>query len=1442
MDAPLAQQTQIKTSPRFVTEFDGVPGFWNFLLALDRDDLVAELVQNDLDQDATRTIISFERDWLICEGNGRPVEPDGWRRLAKIQGAGDTVPAKRGKIGVKNHGLKTAFTIGDEVRILSAGQTITQTLYARGRDKPPYPGASATPEPDSQAPATGCRILIHYRDRDIRPPVGEAIEYRAVAAAEIDALFIAACASTPEQFAGIVSPEIAPRYEIILRHWHLGEACFKFSCTRPQKIARRMETFHRRCVVSGTATSLPPDLREVTVRRLVPVAGALRKRAAGFYRRGSRVIVEVSWPVDGRGKPVAGTGRFRYPIGYPAGSHVARTGHGAYFSAPITSDAQRHGPSHNDAAYSSLRSACEALLVDALSYHAIPRWGADALNVLVPSPGSDNQDEAIRPLLAAIARGGAMPTLSWRERAKLLRKGKSRKQGTQQNDGLPKRTAEPRKYRFILPVLTWERAAISPPLALVSPRDERQLDPRIHPAVIELLSDGHTEGFQDEFVTFDENDVLDRVQGEGNEFFAACPAPDREFAQPVLARAYLDVIAAAINQGKCDSDTETALLQSLLLPDIHGKAMPFQKLHSSAALPADVPGLSLPPLLHQDLATHPLLSRSKWRRKRYTMMRFLESGNLDDADEATRWLFWRWLRQNPRAVGRQERARLADSAIWPDSAGALCTLSELCKPRSARIGAALGEAIRRPHEQVSHSKITATGTKGRATIRRVPTQEEISTWLRMRMEPFVLGTAPDPATSDALQRFEADLVTLLRDACIARMLKAAQVHLPARARNGLIRHRGELVMPSRAVDRLALPDRFLLSDKSRAAWLDRLSPALSAPSAAMLLAAFAEDPGNFDALQARLHHFLALTEPGDPDRLELAGMPIIPVHGQPRAPCTLAFVGPRGDYWGAWKARLQGTGLSQDDQSRYRAIGVTSALPSGETSRAFFKWLATADNRALEQHVGIVLRHILNRHAGPESWAITFTDTPFIPVRNRDGLRLVSLKTARRRPVFLPDVREITDAVIESDSGVLLVVDRVQEVTEPITEPLRRLGIRSLREELGEPEQVAGHGACEQAGERFLRTFAALRSRQLRRTLLKRLDELGVERDLVRRDWHDRLSRIRGIRFADGVEARYRLRGKPYSISAAAGFDVTSGTFWIKKGREAGIGTFCEAIAAQLIFKTTARPVHLLALEKALALEVHDPTFGRPATAEAFAQDDESEEDHDETAGEDQESQVADENDDDSADTGEAVFGHSPFDPDASRNIPKPRPLSARSGPPNQNHGQRKYRGDVDKNRNDAKPVPEIEKEHVEALKRDHYASHCQMCLCERPPEALAPAGSYIEWEEVRRRVIEAHHVDLKSAGGARHAGNLILLCKLHHDNFGRRLTREAVTTALQGTRTSKRLRFGVGGESPSEIDGQVVELVIPDTGEVVEIFFTQEHAAYWLANAGPVPGSAGDE
>lgn len=1436
MDAATVNRLGSSAKVTFVTEADWIPGFWNYLLNLDRNDLIAELIQNDLDQDATCTVVSFEQDHLVCEGNGRPVEADGWKRLRKIQGAGDSVPAKRGRIGVKNHGLKTAFTIGDEIRLMSAGQAIVQTLYAKGRSRRPYPGASSEPQPDPQAPTEGCRITIRYRDADIEPPQGEANVLAATRAEDIDALFRSACASAPEQFAGIVSPEVAPRYEIVLRHWRLGEARFAFSCTRPRKIAKRIELFRRRCTVSGTISSLPDGLQEQAARRLVPLKGRLRQRVADFFRRGNRFFVEVSWSIDRRGKPRTGTGRFRYPIGYPYDSHEARTGHSAYFNAPFASDNTRHGPARNEATNKKLRERCEGLLIDVLARHAIPRWGPDGLSALVPQADRENRDATIRPLLAALVRQKAMPTLKWRDAVELLAKSRKikippagRRLSARGMHG------EPRKYCFVVPVMRSERTTIHPSLSLVTPRSENLLDPRINPAILELLADGHTDGFPERFVTFDENDALTRAAGEGNEYFEAPADLDHEFARPFVAWAYLDVIEEVLRHDECDEDTEDSLLEAFLLPDVYGNPTRFKDLYASAPLPSDVPGLRLPPILHPDFVAHPLFRRRKWHRPKYTMARFLEGGTLQASDERTRRLFWNWLRQNEHRIARRERLKLVDVAIWPDENGRLCRIPDLCDPRSRRAATILGRSIRRPHEQVRRSKLVSAGSKARTSIRRMPTKDEIVDWLETPMAAFVPDGTPDAATTGALHRFESDLAVLLKDTAIARLLEATGVTLPALARDGSIRQRTALVMSGLSNDRLALPGRFVLKDHQRAALLNKLSPTLSAPTATMLLNAFTEDPGNFSALQPRLQQFMTRTEPGDDERLQLADMPILPAEGQPRAPSALAFTSTRGDYWGAWKIRISGKGLSQEDQRRYRAAGVTSALPDQETSRTFFLWLSRQDEAVLQRHIPCVLRHILHPH-GPPRWAEIFTDVPFVPAKSQSGLRLVSLRSAQRAPVYLPDAGNIGEAIIRRDSAVLLVIDHVKEVTEPVSEPLRKLGVRSLREALKEPQYVSGTADITSAAADVLAWVHALQSSQFRRTFLKRLDALGVEPELVRHDWRDRLGRIKGIRFAVEVEARYHFRRKPYPVEVDAGFDPASGIFWMKRDHDIGPSSLYEAIAAQLVFKPAARPVHLLALERALKLEIKDPSFGRPTGAGRGLDDND---DRAKDAGPDAHDDEENEEVGAESDPGEAVFGHSPFVPDPTRNTPKPGPISSSLTGTSRRPAREGRAPGPSKDESDPRSAPELEKEHVEALKRTHYASHCQMCLCERSPMELAPPGSYIQWEEVRRRVVDAHHADLKSAGGARHAGNLILLCKLHHDNYGRRLTRAAVTAALECDTSERIIRFGVDDETVSEIKGREIELVIPDNGETVKIFFTGEHAAYWLSQARISEGNA---
>ncbi len=1402
-----------------VTKFDGIPGFWNYLVGLDRNDLIAELVQNDLDQGATRTVISFEKSCLICEGNGAPVEREGWQRLQMLSGAGHKVPAKRNGLGVKNHGLKTAFTIGDEIRLMSAGQAIIQTLYADGRDKRPRPAASEYPMEDSQAPLNGCRVVVQYRIVDLEPTQGEAIELNAVGPGEIEALFESACANIPEQFAGIVSPEVTPRYEIVLRHWKLGKARFRFSSTQPRKIAKRIEVFQRRCLVDGTFSRLPDSLREQAVRRLVRLQGKLRERVAYFFRRKRSFFVEASWPIDAKGKPKIGAGKYRYPLGYPLNSPEARTGHGTYFNAPFVSDNKRRAPARNEATYAELQEACDSLLVDALGCHVIPRWKADGLNPLVPNSDVEGGDEAARPLLAKLATGGKLPVLKWRQVAALeVKRKRGRTKLFAQRLADRNSSKNKRRYRFVVPALTWKEGKIEPLLSLLCPPSEMQLDPRVDSKIIRLLTEGETLGFCEEFITFDENDVIHRITANGNEYFNEISAPDREFGDPFIARPYLDLLWLLLNESKLDDEKEHSLFSTLCLPDIHGQATEFSDLYSIASLPLDIPGLCLPPIIDKELSTHPLFKRKKWRLRKFTITEFLESGTLQSADQKTNRMFWKWLSQNGRHIASRDRPKLANLTIWPDKNNNLCRISDLCEPRSKRVKKILSGFIRRPSEQVLRSKLTTIGNRARTSIRVVPSQDEVEAWLDTQLMEFEIGSWPDSATASKLGRFGGDICVLLKDRSVAPIVKKSVPALPALARDGSIRLRKELVLPSRDMDRLSLPDRFLLKDRKYANTLAKIAPALSTPTATMFLYTFDENPDNTSALQPRLREFLRITELEGCERRELAEKPIIPVKGKFQAPRTLAFISTRGDYWGVWKTRVTTEGLSQDDQRRYRAAGVTSALPNPETSRDFFVWLAAQDQDVLQQHIPCVLRHFLHRD-GPVSWAQEFTDIRCIPTTNQRGLQLVSWPTARRNPVFLSDAGDIEESIIEQDSAVQLVIHKAREVREPISKQLRCLGVRSLRETLKEPETVTGTGNVASVNEEIRSDFLKLKSSRFQRTFPKRLDELGIELELLRRDWQDRLDRVQKIHFCEEIEIRFRFRRKPYVQNADAGFDPGTGIFWVR--RDIGSEELYKSLAKQLVFKPNTPPIYLYALGHALKLEIKDPSYGQPLSSQSHAHDGD-------TAMEDSVEYVQ------AAKTegvlGEVKGGHLPFEPDPTRNIPRPGPFSIESAGSlrrsrGESHIQRPEESEV------ARHTPILEREHIEELKRNHYAYHCQMCLCNSLPQELAPIGSYIESAEVRKRVVEAHHPDLVEAGGARHAGNLVLLCKLHHDNYGRQMTRAAIGDALRNNSKRKSIRY----DRDFVVNGKQIEFVISATGEIVKLFFTDHHVEYWLLQESPL-------
>ena len=184
-------------------------------------------------------------------------------------------------------------------------------------------------------------------------------------------------------------------------------------------------------------------------------------------------------------------------------SQEARTGHCTHFNAPFASDNERHAPARNEATNIELREACDSLLIDSLAHYAIPRWGADGLRPIVPGSDSDDGYEVVRGLLAVLAKRGALPVLNWRQAAEHVLKRKKEKNKAAARQSLLRRSSrEKRRYRFVIPNLTWARSESIPALSLLCPRSEVQLDPRIHPDIICLLADGNTPGFGEVFITF----------------------------------------------------------------------------------------------------------------------------------------------------------------------------------------------------------------------------------------------------------------------------------------------------------------------------------------------------------------------------------------------------------------------------------------------------------------------------------------------------------------------------------------------------------------------------------------------------------------------------------------------------------------------------------------------------------------------------------------------------------------------------------------------------------------------------------------------------------------------------------------------------------------------------------------------------------------------------
>lgn len=1323
MDDPFAPDT---TAVAFDLKTDQAPEFWQFLNGLRGDDLLVELIVNELDARSSHTEIRFEPGGLICSGNGAPIDDGGWERLKYIKGAGHAVKAKVGLFGIKNHGLKACFTIGNTIRLRSGGQQTRQTLFANGPDADPYPGAWTHPLPDPD-PVDGTRIEVGFRRRAFTIPYGERIEFAAISDEHIATVFQEAIETLPTRLLGIMRPGVLDRYSLTLTHYALGTHRFDFSAGRIKRDGGLI-SFFRECRETAG------DRDEVLVREqaCLALSGERSPTKPHFFQaRAYRIgkgkmfardglVVEIAWAVDAKGKPgpKPGAGRLRYPVTYAGQGDGTLSGTASQYSGPFISDTERHHlAAQSGDANNAVIAACDELLAQALAKILLPKHGAKALALIGGLSGA-----RLIGITNQLLKAHALPAVDRRGRAVRHRRG----------------------TMLVVPSYEHSKSGWSPLLARVVPEYLPVLDPKTPTNLVELLASRQCEGSEETHIRFDGKDVVDRMEQVGAQYFPWRSDAEwrRTLGDPVVAREHLDAIEPYLRA--FDGTAERPEGAAVHLPDCDGAIHPLHAMKKGAALPTALLELDVPPIIDPALRDHKVLRFDGWKLLPYELRDLLRTTAIEAKPAAVRRRLFGWIADNPDELGRDDWPTVKALPIWPAVDGSLHPFDDLCLPES-RIATALGDAIAKPAREVRMLCQRRKTKKPKLVIRTNPSPDEVQAFYSAGTSRYWLGTTLPPELRASFHAFERVVATIGKVKALTPLVRGLREDAVALSQDGVVRKAHSLVRETPEVRQLCLKPKDLL-DRPEIE-LDQLLPPARRAGAAMALDALRDDLANTAALFPRL---AIITRSPDPAILdELRALACLP-HGDGLvAPDTLAFKGNQGDYWGGWKTIITGQGLSDDAQEIYRAAGVIRSLPNAETSRAYFAWLNKQPASTATEQINCIARHITSRH-GVSSWLFVPPEIPCVPVEDGGGVRLLTLTDARRLAV-VDDMRELGSAIRgdESNPRLLLAIDSAKGKSEPIGDNLKEWGIPALStiaKETGSP----GGSNIEPAPPPVFETVRSLTGPHASRRFRKQLSEVGVQQSLIEPRFQNRLFDIKRVMVANDLTVPFRVRGRIYRADRK--WAVLPGEIWLDRSGELD-DTLMEAIA-DIVFKKPRVPFLGAVLQRALRQRTQDfePAF------RASEQDD-----YDDETGE--------------GEVGESEQPHPGSAPKPERNNPNPGELYT--------GGEVKIvtQGPVTKRKQVV--TEEIQRKQ---LKREHYAAHCQMELAVKPIEVLAPTGSYAEHAENRIWMVQAHHPDKTSTHGARHAGNLLILSKVNHDGIGTRFSRSDIADALRERWTPRQI------------------------------------------------------
>ena len=1319
------------TTANYVQKFDSVPQFWQFLKGLSSDDLIVELIQNDLDANAKHTSISFELDRLVCQGDGESVGADGWERLSYVMGAGDQVDRKQFRIGVKNHGLKACFNLGDDILLRSDGLRMVQTLYRDGPDAHPSPGTLPSAQADESAPSVGCSVEVPYRTKKLNVSKGEPFDLEPTDEEYIASLFLDACRTLPVRLMGVVCPGVRERYTLSLSHHKLGKVKLNWRAKKPKTAAGkgrvRFTLFSRVCDV---ASDVPTICSEMFYEQACTFKGSIPRginpEIPEFFQPERKTFrMEVAWATDKHGKPAVVTGVRRYPIGYAGSSHSAFSRLGVHFSGPYRSDGERHGATGHDVLNDHIDGACRDALVGIMACHLLPRHGAKAMELYVARDQPD--DQSLQDILERAIEKKAIPlqpvSASPRSRRKPVAPVK--RPASRSNSFLgPRRKSSGGTKLILIPSFTWDNGRFSPILSQLCPKTEDQIDKSVPQSVLRYLA---TSEFIDSVIAFDENDVIERFKyGSQDGIFSWKNEAEWRSAISDAANAgrYLDVLYTAVQKGEVKS--EELVARNVHLPDSNLALRPLKDLYSGANLPSGLNNTHIGPFLHSSLRDHQLLRRKAWKPHRFTIDDYLDHADLESAAVDLRKSFWHWLRGNWRQLKTPTLRKIARLPIWPDASGYPRRLEELCEPTNKRILSVMGNVFYRPAGEILRSRIVKSTGRGVFALRREPKIEEVENFLSARSATFPRDRALTGEEKKDFQDLEAALGVLAGIPQLKQMLEGiSQEYAVALNGEGFLKKPTELVDGQGIAADLHLPARHKI-DRPMSI-LDRVigwAPK-SQPSTSQLRDALREDSSRIHAHVKRLQHYVKESRKEGISPYLIRELPCIPVEGLLYSPNQLALRGQR-DFWGSWKKRVPLTGISVEVQGIYKDVGVMAGQLDADSSRRFFEWLHTKAAETIANHTDQILRQI-QHSAGPRSWESTYPGIPFIPVEGNDGrIRLVTKKEATQSGtrIVIPDFEPLEDRIraIEGNRPAELAIVESVNVGEPITADLLGLGLRSLRELAREPVSVIGEGnAGEPTGFHFLQALDALKSGARGRQLAKRLDRLDLNKsqNKLRSNWKERLSGIKSVKTADTVTARYRLSRREFPIDTSGRLDRESGTLWLRSGPDMEESFF--DVVADLIFELPQQYLGSV-LQRAYKIELRERNH-------RLIPDEDGPQDEPDFDGPENSDELT-----------SATVSNAIPSPDPSKNSPSPGPIPSSSG------GSRNGANATRANSNRSRPADEVAQ--IDDLKENQYAWHCQACLSGTEPQALAPASSYAFLHQNRRQIMEAHHCDRVEAGG----------------------------------------------------------------------------------------------